>query len=175
MGWLYALLVLALFPLITLCFIYAVKNNALSFSLITALLFTLAVMQSQSIIWTPLIFFGLAVYLIKDKNTLRNYVKQTCIIFGLFLLLNSYWILNLIIFPDKAISGSDILNDAVSLGLMDRFQPLDIIRLWATLSNYMYELAVNRSYLILFSFIVPFIAISALLLRKNRSLILSFG
>ncbi len=174
MGWQYALLTLALFPLITFCFIQAVKKDSFSFSLITALSFSLAVMQSQAIIWIPLIFLALSVYLIKDRNTLKKYIKQVSIIFGLFLLLNLYWILNLVIFPDKVISGSDIVNSAVSLGLMDRFQPLDFIRLWGTLSNYMYELAVNRSHMILLSFIVPFIAISALLLKKNRSLILSF-
>ncbi len=174
MGWQFALLAMGLFPLATKYFIQSVKENKIKYSIFTGIIYTLAMMQSQSMVWFPIIFAILGFYLIKNKKSFFIYLKSISVVFSLFIALNMYWALGMIIVPDKMVSGSDIVNSVISLGTMGHFYPLNIIRLFGGLFNFQYESAVNKTPFSFLSFIIPLLALGTLFIKKNRKRNITF-
>ena len=69
MGWIYVLIALSLFPLITMFFIKSVKEQKVSYALIAGILLSIALVQSQSIVWVPIILATLSIVLIESLTT----------------------------------------------------------------------------------------------------------
>lgn len=174
MGWQFVLFVMGLLPLGVKYFIKSVQEGKIKYAIITGIIYAIAVIQSQSIIWFAIVFLVLGFYLIKNKKTLLTYSKTLGIVFTLFFLLNAYWILGLLIIPDKTIIGSDIVMSEGSLGALANFQPLNIIRLFGGLFNFQYETVINKSNFSFLSFVLPILAFFSLFLKKNQRLIISF-
>ena len=176
MGWFFVLLILGTLPLAVRYFITAVTENNIEYAVITGIIFAVSFIQSQTLVWFPIVFLILAFYLISSKKSLVAYLRTVGIVFTLFILLNAHVLLNLLL-PDKAISGSDYINATASLGMVINFYPLNIIRLWGGLYNYQYETIIskfNSPLLIFLSFLVPMLIIGTLFIKKNRKLIITF-
>ena len=174
MGWQFVLLAMGLFPLATEYFIKAVKENKIKYAIITGIVYSLAMMQSQSLVWFPMIFAMLGFYLIESKKSLWCYLKSISIVFILFVALNMYWALGMILVPDKMVSGSDIVNSVVSLGTTGHFYPLNIIRLFGGLFNFQYETAISNTHFSILSFVIPLMAFSVLFIKKNKKRNITF-
>lgn len=173
MGWIFALFAMATFPLAVLYFIRSVKEKKIKYAIATGIIYAVSVIQSQSVIWFMIAFVILAIYLIRDKNSLFWYVKSLVFIIALFFLLNFYWLLNLLLVQDRGISGSDIVKSSVSLGNLGHLKPSNFIRLFGSLYNFQYETAVNKFNTQILSFVIPLLALGSLFLKNNRRLIIS--
>jgi len=173
-GWQYVILTLALFPLVIMYFIKSVRDNRLKDKIILTLLIFFS-LQTQAIILYFISFFFLSIFLISNKIILTRYIKIiifTCI---LFLLTNFYWLIGLLIFPDKKVSGFNILESPISLGTAGNLKPVNIIRLFGSLFNNQFETIIKNYYwLIPFSFLIGFLVIGTFFLKKRKKFILSF-
>ncbi|MFC1637893.1 hypothetical protein ACFL2R_00570, partial [Patescibacteria group bacterium] len=174
MGWQFVVVVFAILPLVTKYFIKAVRSGNAKYSIIVGILYSLSMIQSQSMIWFPMLFLVLATYLIEGKKSILNYVKSVGIIFTVFVLLNLYWALSLLLIPDQLISSSDIVNSSVSLGTMGHFYPVNIIRLFGGLFNFQYETEMQKTWLGTLSFVLPFLALGSLYVKKYKKEVLVF-
>lgn len=174
MGWHFVLLVLGLLPLSVKYFIRSVEEKNFRCAVISGLLYAFSFVQSQAVCWFFIVFVFLGVYLIKNKETLISYLKTIFINLFLFFFVNLYAILSLLIYPDRAVSGSDYLYANASLGMMYNFYPSNIIRLWGAIYNYQYETVIFNYDLIFLSFIPPLMAGACLLIKKYRKLAISF-
>ncbi|MFH2022504.1 MAG: hypothetical protein ABIJ33_04510 [Patescibacteria group bacterium] len=177
MGWTFVLLFMGILPLMVLCLCKAVRENNIKCAIVLGILYAFSIIQSQAIVWWPIVAMAFGVFLVKDKPSLINFVK-TMIISGLiFFLLNFYWISGLLAVDDTNISGSDIVTSSVSLGTMGHFRPANIVRLFGSLFNFQYELAINYSPTLgqsptsLWSFVLPLIVFASLFLNNRRRLI----
>lgn len=176
-GWHFVLFTMCTLPFVVKYFIKAVRENSIRYTIITGIIFAISFVQSQVIVWFPLVFFIFALYLVDDKKSLITYIKTVSTIFLLFIFLNLHTLLNLFLIPDKAISGSDYINAGASLGTVAFFYPLNVIRLWGSLFNYQYETIIgkfNLPILIFLSFLTPIFIISTLFIKKNKKLIITF-
>ncbi len=180
MGWMFVLLVMSIFPWVTYLFIRVINENNNKLLVVLGILCALSVIQSQSIVWILLLFLAFSIYLIKSKKTFFLYFKTIIISLLTFFLINFYWIIGLLIISDQNISGSNIMDSAVTLGMVSNFKPIYFVRLFGSLSNLPYELAMGTSpslgetILSALSFTLPLIVISSLFLKKNKRLIRSF-
>ncbi len=173
-GWVYVLLALALLPLSTRYFIESVQENNIKCALYTGIIYAFSAIQPQSIVWFMIVFLILAFYLIRDRKSLLIYLKNIICIILLFILLNAYWLLGLLLLPDRNVLGSGLLNTYGSLGASKFFFPLNIIRLWGGLYNYQYEIITLNFHLSGTSFIVPVLALISFLVKKYRRLVVAF-
>jgi len=164
MGWQFVLLALGLFPLALMNYELSIRTNKLRYAIITGLIYSLAVLQSQAIIWYPLAFIILSVFITSSKVDLLKCLKFLIIIFLIFLAIHICWILPLLF------SKSSVIAQAVSQYDISRFASrlnmLNLLRLWGSLFNYQYESAFF-SYLIFLSFVPAIVAYFALILRKK--------
>lgn len=174
MGWLFVLLVMGTLPFTVMFFIKAVNEDKLYYAVVAGIIYAISFIQSQSLVWFPIVFLSLACYLINDKNSCFVYFKTLFIMSVLFVLLNAHVILHLLILPDKVVSGSEYIMAPASLGMMAHFYPLNILRLWGALFNYQYETIINKLNLSFLSFVPPVVAACALFLKKERKLVISF-
>src|SRR3989339_129153 len=174
MGWQFVLLTMALFPFVIKYFIKAVKYDKLKDKLILGVLIFLSI-QSQSIIWYFISFGCLIVYLVNDKSSFIKYCKTMVSIIILFLIFNAYWLFGILLFPDKGIIGSNIVNSKVSLGADGNFTPINILRLFGSLYNFQYEHILVTSKTGCLYFLLPILAFCSLSLKENKKLIVSFS
>lgn len=169
MGWLFVLLSMGILPLAVISFIKSVKENKLKYSIIAGLLYSLAMIQSQSLVWYPLVFLCLMPYLISGKKSLFIYLKSLSAFFLVFLALNTYWYLPLFINgKNSGVLNTNLALSTTSLGTWVRLNILNILRVWGSLFNEPYESSAQNN-LIYLSLALPFVAYSTLLfLKKNR-------
>lgn len=172
MGWIYILIFLSFLPFIVKCFISYIKENNKNAIILASILASFTMMQSQSIIWLIIIFIFLSLFLVENRESFLRYLKAFLIIISLVIFINCYWLLPIIIFPDKTQLGSDIINSVVSLGITEHFYPINIIRIFGGLYNFSYETIVNNKGLPFFSFILPFFTIVSLLINKYKKLVI---
>ncbi len=174
MGWVFVLFIMGLIPLITLLFIHSVRSFNISYALIAGILFGIAMIQSQSFLWIGIIFTCLSFYLVSDRKSLFSYIQTLLVIGVVFVLFNSYWVIGMLMVPDKSISGSDIVNSSVSLGNLGHLRPLKFLRLFGSLFNAQYESATAEYSLTFLSFVLPILAAGSLFIAKEKKLIVSF-
>jgi hypothetical protein len=174
MGWQYVILTMGLMPFAVKYFIRAVQENKIKYAIIAGIIYALSLMQSQSIFWFMIVFILLGFYLINDRRSFFTYFKTLMIVSIICILLNSHWILGLLLIADKGVSGSDIVNSEISLGTLLKFYPLNIIRLFGSLYNFQYETVINKSNYLFLSFFLPILAFCSLFLKQNKKLIISF-
>lgn len=167
MGWQFVLLVMGILPLFVLNFIRSVQENNKKYTVIAGILYALSILQSQSVLWLMMIGLVVSIYVVRDKRSFFIYLKSLSIVVIIFFLLNFYWLLGVLLSTPQVVSGSDLIKSAVSMGTSGRLQPLEIIRLWGSLSNYMYESTIINSGLKFLSFIMPFLAICSLFSKKR--------
>ena len=173
MGWIYVLFAMGLLPFAVRYFIQAVEENWLKGAVLTGIIYAFSIISAQSSISFMIVFLILGFYLIYDKNSFFSYLKSLFVVVSIFFLLNSHWILGLLVFPDKSILGSDLVKSGPSLGTVAHMRPLNIIRLFGSLFNYQYEKIIDTSPFSFISFLMPITAIIPLLLKKNKRFIVT--
>lgn len=168
MGWVFVLLAMGILPISLIFFIRSVKEEKISYSIITGILYFLAMVQSQSIIWFPIVFFLFSIYLVHDKKSFYAYTKSLLIILFIFLGLNTFWWLPLFFSERSGTLNTSLGGSSISLGTWVKLNPVNILKGWGSLFNYQYETTYPKA-LIPFSFVLPIIAYSSLLfLRRTR-------
>lgn len=167
-GWFLVLFSMGVLPLSLIFFIKSVKEKKISFSILTGFLYSLAMVQSQSLVWYPLVYFSFAFFLIKTKKDFLVYLKSLLVVFLVFLGMNAFWHLPLFFSGSSGILDTKFGLSSVSLGTWARLSNLNILRAWGSLFNYQYESSYPKA-LIPLSFLLPFLAyLSLFFLRKKR-------
>ena len=165
MGWFYALIALSLIPLFVYLFLRAIDEKNLKYILLAALVFFLAI-QSQSVVWYGFIIMALIFgYGLPRKKFGFSFICGLTTII-LFLLLNSFWLAILLIFPDQGASGSDLVKSTISIGTSEKLSALNILRLWGGLFNFQFETSYPKN-ISIFSFALPFLALLSFLNWKK--------
>lgn len=162
MGWNFVLLFLALAPLFVINAIDYFKFGDLRRAVILGLICALGFIQSQSIIWFPLIYFLIFIYQIEATNFARQLVRffgglaSTAVI---TLAAHLPWISTSLYHMDssfKATSGVDV----------DRFSSVfslvNSLRGWGSLFNLQFEIAYPPSLLLFSLFPIILILVSAI-------------
>jgi hypothetical protein len=175
MGWFYVLLfAVVLLPLVVKYFIKAVEENSIKYTVITGVIYAIAFIQAQTVLWFMMVFLLLGIYLIKDKKSFFVYLRALVVMVIILIFFSSYWLLGSLIVLDKGIAGSDIVKSGVSLGMTLYFLPVNIIRLFSSVYNSQYESIINLSPFSFLSFVLPILVFGSLFLKQNKKLILSF-
>ncbi len=175
MGWYYVLFSMALFPLAFKWLCQSIRQKDSRFLLGIAIIWALATMQSQSIVWFPLIFIVVGIFLISDFSSAKVYLKSICKIFLVYFSLISYLWLPLVLFKDIEITNSSIVTSSTSVGADLYFTPLNAVRLWGSFFNFQYESAISIS-CVLISFLLPIlVGIVFLTTKKNLKLAVSLS
>lgn len=166
MGWCFVLFsVGVVLPVTVILFIRAVEENNIRYALIAGLLYALAILQSQSLVWYPMVFSALFFFLVKSRSSFLAYLRTFCIIVGIALALHSTWWPNLLINQDPGVMNSDLVLDSVSQGMRSRLSFVNILRGWGSLFNQPYELSYPQSINSL-SYLIPFLALASLVFRR---------
>ena len=146
MGWQFALLAMALFPLAALWTCKAVLQNDMRYAIGVAFIWTLATLQSQSLVWFPVLFLALGIYLVRNEESAKVYIKKLGVILISYIFLCSYWWMALILFKDENVTSGAIIMSSVSLGADGKFTGLNALRLWGSLFNFQFESALARGW-----------------------------
>lgn len=174
MGWIFVLIALALLPIAVKYFIKAVAERKIYLALITGIMYSVSIIQAQSLIWFMMVFGAFGLCLIKDRASFVSYIRTLFVIILIFFLINAYWILGLVFVPDKTTFDTGIVRSTVSMGTMGHYYPVNIIRLWGGLVNYQYENAINSSPILMFlSYLVPVLALSAFCIKEKKRIIIT--
>ncbi len=168
MGWQFALFAMALFPLAIQWLCQSVREDNLRYAVGVSFVWSLAALQSQSLIWLPLLFFGFGFYLIHDRLSAQVFFKKIGIIFALFIGLNGHWWFPIAIFQDENITSGAIVLSQISVGADSKFNTLNALRLWGSLFNFQYESAMSNG-LLLCTWLLPIIMIMAFFSPKTDS------
>lgn len=163
MGWMYVLYSMVLFPLFIMTFDMSVRSKKYYLAPLCGLVFSLAMVQSTSLIWYTAVIGAL--FLTHYKN-LKNYLIVVSITLIVFVLSNVFWAFNLFYFPDSIITGSDNVKSSVSLGTWSHLNIANIIRGWGSLFNYSYEVSYSTLFMSA-SFILLLLAIFYLVNKKS--------
>lgn len=174
MGWLFVLLALALLPLVVYLYLLAVETNQLRYALITAIIISVAMLQSQSIIWFPLVLLIILLIKFIKNESPKIALKMFIIILAVFALLNIYWLPGLLLFPDRNLTNSDLVTSSISLGTTARLSSANILRLWGSLFNYQFESSYPPA-LTLVSFILPLLTILGIYFRRKNNAVIYFA
>lgn len=170
MGWQYVLLSIGLLPFALMTFTKSIKEQKISYAILTGLLFWVATIQSQSLIWYPICFVLLSLFIVSSRREGIYVIKSLTIIFLIIFLMSMSWVVPLLLQSNGITSWSASQSD-VPLG--QRLSYINFIRLWGSLYNYQYESSFPFS-LLLVSFVPPILAFLSLLLRKNDRTVLFF-
>jgi len=174
MGWLFVLFLMGILPLALIFFIKSVEEKKVIYSVLTGIFYFLGMINSQSVVWYPLVFLCLAIFLIEDKKSFFSYIKSLLIVFLVFLGLNTYLWFPLFFNGGVGLVSTKLGLSTVSLGTWARLSYLNILRGWGSLFNYQYETAYPKI-LIPLSFLLPIVAFFSLIFLKKRKLLLSFA
>ena len=167
MGWIFVLLTLALLPLFVVAVEKYLETGKFKYGFFATLVFSIAVLQSQTLIWYPLVFIMLVFSNSTDWSEFRQGIKKFLIVMVEFLLLNCYWLLPLLFLPDKAIFDSSLVSSIISQGTSARLTVENVFRLWGSLFNYQFE----SSFPIILlpaTYIMPMLALLAGFFYKKR-------
>jgi len=173
MGWIFVLLSLSLLPLFVVFCEKYLATGKFKYGFWAALVMSLAVLQSQSIVWYPLVFMVLVLTNSINLKELKKNSGRFLIVMGEFLLINSYWLFGLLFLPDKYLFSANIVNSTISIGTSARLSAENILRLWGNLFNYQYESSFP-AILSSVSFIIPLLAIAAGFFYRNRRSMIVF-
>jgi hypothetical protein len=172
MGWTHVLLSVGLLPFALMAFTKSIKEQKVSGAIITGLLYSIAMLQSQTLVWYPIAFILLSFFLVRSKKEVKICIKSLIIIFSIFSLIHSPWLISSLLFPGSVISQAVSRFDINRFGT--RLSGINFLRLWGSLFNYQYESAFPSS-LLFITFIPPIIAYLALILRKKDKMVLYFS
>ncbi|OQA35716.1 MAG: hypothetical protein BWY53_00702 [Parcubacteria group bacterium ADurb.Bin326] len=165
-GWIYVLFSLSMLPLFIYLFLRAIDSGNYRYVLLAAIVFSLAIIQSQTIIWYGLTTLSLVLgYGIVTKQFWRS-LKYAFVLSVSFLALNFYWLPALILLPDQSAAGGEIVKSSISLGTSFRLSALNILRIWGSLYNYQFENSYPKVFEPL-SFVVPIIGLSCIFFVKK--------
>jgi len=166
MGWQLVLLSLVLLPFALITFTKSIKEQKVSYTLITGLLFWLAAMQSQSLVWYPLIFILLSLFIANSRKEIIWAVKSLTIISLIFFLMNISWLIPSLLYLSPVISQAVSPSDP---SLLFTIQPtaINFLRLWGSNFNSPFELSSPFSLQII-SLVLPLAAYSSLILRPKE-------
>lgn len=165
-GWIFVLFSLSMLPLFIYLFLRAIDSNDYHYILLAAIVFSLAMIQSQTIIWYGLTVLSLVLgYGIVTKQFWRS-LKYVFVLVISFLALNFYWLPALILLPDQGAAGGEIVKSSISLGTSFRLSALNILRIWGSLYNYQFENSYPKVFEPL-SFIVPITGFSCIFFVKK--------
>ncbi len=153
-GWIYALLGMALFPVYLTVLDKSVREKKLYLAVAAGLIFTLAMVQSTSLLWFSVGTGSLMLSYISDRVQIKNYINSLLCVGVVLVITNIFWLVN--IFGDATVTGSSNVLSSVSTGTWSRLSVLNIIRGWGTLFNYSFESAFEKS-LVAFSFVMPIV------------------
>lgn len=176
MGWQFALLAMALFPIAALWFCKCVRQNDIRYAIGVSIVWAVATLQSQSLVWFPILFLALGFLLIRDRESAQVLLKKLAVIFIIFVGLSSYWWIGIIWFQDAEVTSNAIVNSNVSIGADSHFIALNTLRLWGSLYNFQYESMMRQGWEF-GSWILPVFATVAILVskRQNRQIALAMG
>ena len=174
MGWQFALLAMALFPLAAQWFCQAVRQDDMRYAIGVALIWAIATLQSQSLVWYPILFFALGVFLIRSQRSAQVFIKKLGFIFITFVGLSGYWWIAVILFQDEEITSNAIVMSEVSVGADSHFIASNALRLWGGLYNFQFESTVLQGW-VLGSWILPALATLAVLASKGRNRQIAVG
>ena len=167
MGWLYVLLSLALMPLFAYLFLRSVDDKNFIFLIFASIVFTIAGLQSQTLVFYPIIMAVFCLRYLSDKRELLLSIRNSFLILLLFVLLNAFWLLPLLLFPDVGVTGNGLVNSTISVGTSDQLSLLNVIRGWGSLFNNQFEYSYPK-FLLPFSFTLTVLAIISLIFTKSR-------
>lgn len=168
MGWQFALLAMALFPLAAQLFCQAVRQDDTRYAIGVSLIWAIATLQSQSMVWYPILFFALGVFLIRSRRTAQVFIKKLGVIFIIFVGLSCYWWIAVILFQDAEVTSNAIVISAPSVGADGLFNASNALRLWGGLYNFQYETTFLKGW-VLGSWILPVLATVAILASRGRN------
>jgi hypothetical protein len=174
LGWSLVLFSMGLLPLSSILFIRSVREKKAAYSILTGVLYFLAMAQSQSLVWYPLVFLSFPVFLINDRNELFAYIRSLFIVFLVFLGLNTFLWLPLFFGGSSGVLNSGLGLASNSLGTWARLNDINILRGWGSLFNYQYETSYPNT-LIPLSFLLPFSAYLSFFFLKKRKIIYSLA
>jgi len=167
MGWQFVILFMAILPLIIYFFDISINKNNYRLALLVALLFSLVVVQSQALVWVPIVLLSMSLSYFSDKKKLYVSFKMLALIFFVFVLLNMYWLPGMLLLQDSELVDTSLVNSVVSLGTAARLSVPNLLRLWGSLFNYQFETSYNLT-LSLISFIVPLLAVLGAIAYKTK-------
>lgn len=170
-GWIHVLLSMGLLPFALITFTKSIKEQKVSYAIITGLLYSAAMLQSQTLIWYPLAFILLSFFIISSKEQVKLCIKSFAIIFTIFFLIHSSWLIPTMLLPDQVVSQTVSQFDINRFAL--RLNYINLLRLWGSLFNYQYESSVSPTLLFL-TLLPPFLAYLALIVRKKDRMVLFF-
>ena len=172
MGWLFVLLSMGILPIALILFIKSIKDKNISYSLCVGILYSLATIQSQSLIWYPLVFISFIPFLVKNKKEFISYIRSLLIVILVFLVLNTYWLLPLFLSGGEKMLNTHLGSSMASLATWGRLSTINILRGWGSLFNEPYEVSTPNN-IRFFSFFLPFVAYASLSIRKRSRLVVS--
>jgi len=165
-GWIYVLFSFSMLPLFIYLFLRAIDSGNYRYVLLAAIIFSLAIIQSQTIVWYWLVTLSLVIgHGIVTRQFWRS-LKYAFLLMISFLALNFYWLPALILLPDQGVSGGEIVKSSISLGTSLRLSTFNILRIWGSLYNYQFENSYPKV-LELLSFTIPMIGLSCVFFVKK--------
>lgn len=174
MGWTYVLLFMAMLPLGVQYFVKANETDDWRYLIFVALIFEIMLLQSQAILWFPIVLLFLSVYLVSNKKTLLIYFKSALILFLLTFILNLWWAMTTFFVKSTAVFSGDTLMTSGSLGASAMLVPLNIIRLYGSLYNNQFEYIIKSYGLSIFAFIIPVLVVCSFLLKDKKRQTITF-
>ncbi|MEA2020142.1 MAG: hypothetical protein U9M98_00225 [Patescibacteria group bacterium] len=176
MGWLFVLFSMGILPLAVVFFIKSVEDKNIFYAILTGVLYFLAMIQSQTLIWYPLVFLSLSIFFVGERERIFSYVKSFLVVLLVFSALNTYLWLPLFLGEGSGVVSTKLALSPGSLGTWARLSYPNVLRAWGSLFNYQYE----SSYPVVltpFSFFIPVLAYSSLFLvfGKKKKIVLSFA
>lgn len=173
MGWLFVLFSAGILPLFLILFIKSVKDKKLYFAIAAGILYSLAMVQSQTFVWYPLVLLSMIPYLVPSKKEFAPYIKSFLMVTAVFLILNAYWYLPLFLGGGSGTLNTNLGTSTISLGTWARLNPVNILRLWGSLFNEQYESSTHNS-LAFLTFTLPFVAYTSIRVTKTKRLVSAF-
>lgn len=168
MGWQFALLSMALFPIAAQWFCQAVRQDDMRYAIASALIWAIATLQSQSLVWYPILFIALGVFIIRSRRSAQVFLKKLGVIFIFFVGLSSYWWIALILFQDADITSNALVMSNVSVGADSHFIASNALRLWGSLYNFQFEKTFLKGW-VFGSWSLTVLAILAVITSRGRN------
>lgn len=164
MGWLLALIAMALAPIAVKYFSQAILKNRLDYLVVALVLWVIASMQSQAIVWYFIFFLAALLTVNAHQQNSKKFLFILCLMFAL---LNLFWIVPSLVMMDPNVIGGEIVNSEISIGSDSRFTAKNALKLWGSLYNFQYETS-QGSLLGTLSFLAPIVAVVGYLLSRKR-------
>ena len=174
MGWIYVILSLAILPLFVYLFTESIERNDFRLAILAAVVFSFAVLQSQTAVWYPIVLAAIVVgYVIKSFKDCGKCIKMFCVTIFSFGLLNLYWLPGVVLYPDQLLTSNDLVTSSISMGTTLRLSAVNILRTWGSLFNYQFETAFPGG-LEIVTFILPLLAVLSFSFWKKFAREISF-